>query len=90
MPITTTDLGPMGRGSNMFRCGIVHSSGRVFIGTYGPPPGIIWRYDPDAGELTKIVVPLATEIGRFFKADKPAKADPQKKAAPRGSTGAAS
>jgi hypothetical protein len=57
MRIVTTDLGPMGRGSNMFRCGLVHSSGHVFLGTYGPPPGLIWRYDPGRGELVRIGAP---------------------------------
>jgi len=57
MRIVTTDLGPMGRGSNMFRCGLVHSSGQAFVGTYGPPPGIIWRCDPTAGELIRVAAP---------------------------------
>lgn len=57
MSITMNDLGPMGRGTNMFRCGLVHSSGQVFLGTYGPPPGIIWRYDPGTGELTRVAAP---------------------------------
>jgi len=57
MRIVTTDLGPMGYGTNMFRCGLVHSSGAVFLGTYGPPPGIVWRYDPTTGELTRVTAP---------------------------------
>ncbi|MEI6504049.1 MAG: hypothetical protein WCP21_23805, partial [Armatimonadota bacterium] len=57
MQIRTADLGPMGRGSNMFRCGLIHSSGQVFIGTYGPQPGIIWQYSPDTGELKHVAAP---------------------------------
>ncbi|MBI2298706.1 MAG: PQQ-like beta-propeller repeat protein [Armatimonadetes bacterium] len=57
MHLRTTDLGPMGTGSNMFRCGLVHSTGIVYLGTYGPPPGIIWRYDPANGELTRVAAP---------------------------------
>lgn len=56
--VRTRDLGAIGTGSNMFRSGIVHSSGIVFIGTYGPPPGIIWKYDPKVGgKLTKVAAP---------------------------------
>lgn len=57
MRIVTTDLGPMGRGSNMFRCGLVHSSGQVFVGTYGPPPGIIWRCDPATDQFAHVAAP---------------------------------
>lgn len=57
MQIRTGNLGPMGRGSNMFRCGLVHSSGQIFIGTYGSPPGLIWRYDPTSGDLTLVGAP---------------------------------
>jgi hypothetical protein len=47
----------MGHGSNMFRCGLVHSSGVVFLGTYGPAPGLIWKYDPGAGTLEQVAAP---------------------------------
>src|ERR671915_1770229 len=56
--VVTRDLGPMGTGSNMFRSALVHSSGAVFIGTYGPQPGIIWEYDASTGgDLTKVAAP---------------------------------
>jgi len=61
--ITTRDVGVMGRGTNMFRCGLVHSSGAgsaagaVFLGTYGPPPALVWRYSPTTGELTRVAAP---------------------------------
>lgn len=56
-PISVRDLGPVGTGSNMFRCGVAHSSGAVFIGTYGPAPAIIWRYHPATDQLTKVAAP---------------------------------
>jgi hypothetical protein len=44
----------MGTGSNMFRSGIVHSSGVIYIGTYGPAPAIVWKYDPKVGKLQEV------------------------------------
>jgi hypothetical protein len=41
----------------MFRCGLVHSSGQVFIGTYGPQPGLVWCYDQGTGELRRVAAP---------------------------------
>jgi streptogramin lyase len=55
--VRSRDLGPLGTGSNMFRSGLVHSSGDVYIGTYGPQPGIIWKFDPKTHELTKVAAP---------------------------------
>ena len=55
--VESEDLGPLGTGSNMFRCGLVHSSGVVLVGTYGPPPAVIWRYDPKTGRLEKLAAP---------------------------------
>lgn len=55
--VKSENLGPLGTGSNMFRCGLVHSSGMVLVGTYGPPPAIIWRYDPKTGKLDKLAAP---------------------------------
>lgn len=50
-------IGIMGTGTNTFRCAIVHSSGIIFIGTYGPEPALIWRYDPMVKELTLVGAP---------------------------------
>src|SRR5262245_40731127 len=59
LSIRTTDLGPIGAGSNMLRSGVVHSSGLVYLGTYGPPPAIIWKYDPRTPErgLIRVATP---------------------------------
>lgn len=61
-------LGAMGTGSNMFRTGLAHSSGHVFIGTYGPPPAIIWRYDPHAGELQRVGAPGEYQLDSMVEA----------------------
>src|SRR5688572_25431267 len=66
--VTTRDLGPMGTGSNMFRSGVVHSSGVVFIGTYGPQPGIIWKYDPKTERLTKVAAPGEYQLDCMIEA----------------------
>jgi hypothetical protein len=55
--IESENLGPMGTGSKFFRCGLSHSSGVVYIGTYGPEPAIIWKYDPKSGKLLKVAEP---------------------------------
>lgn len=47
----------MGTGSRVFRCGLVHSSGVIYLGTYGPKPAIVWKYDPKAGTLEKVGTP---------------------------------
>ncbi|MBD3175054.1 MAG: hypothetical protein GF320_07730 [Armatimonadia bacterium] len=55
--MVTHDLGPLGRGTKPFRTGLVHSSGDLFLGTYGPQPALIWRYDTATGDLIKVGAP---------------------------------
>ena len=55
--IETEDLGPVGYGSKFFRCFVEHSSGVVYIGTYGPQPAIVWKYDPKEGTIKKVGEP---------------------------------
>lgn len=55
--VVTTNLGVMGTGTRMFRCGLAHSSGVVYLGTYGPQPAVVWKYIPDKGQLVQIGAP---------------------------------
>lgn len=57
MRVVSTNLGPVGTGSKFFRCGIVHSSGTVYLGTYGPAPALVWKYDPAIGRLEQVAAP---------------------------------
>jgi hypothetical protein len=57
MGVIHRPIGAMGTGSNFFRCGLVHSSGAIFIGTYGPSPAILWRYDQRSADLVKVGTP---------------------------------
>ena len=52
--IISESIGNLGTGSNMFRCGLSHSSGVIYIGTYGPQPAIIWKYNPKVGKLEEV------------------------------------
>jgi hypothetical protein len=58
----------MGTGSNMVRTGLAHSSGVVFIGTYGPQPAIVWRYDPHSGELRRLGTPGEYQLDSMVEA----------------------
>lgn len=66
--IEQQDIGVMGTGSNMFRSGIVHSSGRVFIGTYGPQPAMVWQYDPATQALTRVGTPGEYQLDSMVEA----------------------
>lgn len=66
--LVVKDLGPLGTGSNMFRTGLVHSSGAVFVGTYGPAPARVWKYDPRSGELTKVGAPGEYQLTSMVEA----------------------
>jgi len=66
--IETKDIGIMGTGSNMFRTGIAHSSGVVFVGTYGPPPAIVWKYDPRTQKLTEVGAPGEYQLDSMVEA----------------------
>ncbi|MCC6442402.1 MAG: hypothetical protein IT210_02980 [Armatimonadetes bacterium] len=66
--IVSRDIGIMGTGSNMFRTGIAHSSGQVFVGTYGPPPAIVWKYRPDARHLEKVGAPGEYQLDSMVEA----------------------
>lgn len=66
--LAVKDLGPLGTGSNMFRTGLVHSSGVVFVGTYGPAPAHVWKYDPRTGQLTKVGSPGEYQLDSMVEA----------------------
>lgn len=66
--IETKDLGPMATGSNMFRCGLVHSSSVIYIGTYGPAPALVWKYDPRTGALAKVGTPGEYQLDSMVEA----------------------
>lgn len=66
--IEIKNLGPMATGSNMFRCGLVHSSGIIYLGTYGPAPAIVWKYDPNTGKLTKVATPGEYQLDSMVEA----------------------
>jgi len=66
--IETEELRPMGTGSNFFSGGLVHSSGIIYIGTYGPKPAIIWKYDPKTGILKKVAAPGEYQLRRILEA----------------------
>jgi len=61
-------IGIMGTGTNFFRCGIAHSSGKVFLGTYGPAPAILWKYDAESGELVKVGAPGEYQLDTMVEA----------------------
>ena len=61
-------IGIMGTGSNLFRCGIVHSSGVIYLGTYGPQPAIVWKYDPKVGRLQEIGRPGEYQLDSMVEA----------------------
>ena len=52
----------------MFRTGMVHSSGIIFIGTYGPAPAIIWKYDPRTQKLTRVGAPGEYQLDSMVEA----------------------
>jgi hypothetical protein len=66
--IATRDLGPLATGSNMLRTGLVHSSGVVFLGTYGPAPAIVWKFDPLSGKLTRVGAPGEYQLDSMVEA----------------------
>ena len=66
--VETKDLGPLGTGSNPFRTGLVHSTGVVYVGTYGPPPALVWKYDPRADKLTKVGAPGEYQLDSMVEA----------------------
>jgi hypothetical protein len=66
--LTVKDLGPLGTGSNMFRTGLVHSSGVVSVGTYGPAPAHVWKYDPGTGKLTQVGSPGEYQLDSMVEA----------------------
>ncbi len=68
MRVEVNDIGIMGTGSNFFRCGVVHSSGAVYIGTYGPQPALVWKYDPASGRLARIGAPGEYQIDCMVEA----------------------
>jgi len=66
--VVAADLGIMGTGSNFFRSGLVHSTGRVYIGTYGPPPALVWCYDPATARLQQVGAPGEYQIDSMVEA----------------------
>ena len=68
MRIGLSSIGIMGTGTNFFRCGVVHSSGVVYIGTYGPEPAIVWKYDPRTGVLTEVGRPGEYQLDSMVEA----------------------
>jgi hypothetical protein len=66
--MTERPIGVMGTGSNMFRSGLVHSSGTIFLGTYGPQPALLWAYDPASGELARIGAPGEYQLDSMVEA----------------------
>lgn len=68
MQMLQTPLGVMGRGSNSFRCGILHSGGDIYLGTYGPQPAIIWRYRMKTGYLEEVARPGEYQLDSMLEA----------------------
>ena len=68
MKIISEDVGIMGTGSNFFRSGLVHSSGAVYIGTYGPQPARVWCCEPRTGRLEQIGAPGEYQIDCMVEA----------------------
>jgi len=66
--VSHTNLGPLACGSNMFRTGVVHSSGNIYIGTYGPEPAIIWKFNPKSKALTKVAAPGEYQLDSMVEA----------------------
>src|SRR5205809_7706581 len=66
--IATMDLGPLGTGTNFFRTGLAHSSGVVYLGTYGPAPALVWKYDPATQQLTKLGAPGEYQLDSMVEA----------------------
>jgi DNA-binding beta-propeller fold protein YncE len=52
----------------MFRTGLAHSSGVVYVGTYGPQPAIVWKYDPRLRELKKVGAPGEYQLDSMVEA----------------------
>ena len=66
--IKTENLGVMGTGTKFFRCGLEHSTGVVYLGTYGPQPAIVWKYDPGTGKLAKVGEPGEYQLDSMVEA----------------------
>ena len=60
-------LGPLGLGSRQFRCWLTHSSGKIYIGTYGPQPGYLWEYDPTTGQAEVVAKPGPYQIDAILE-----------------------
>ncbi len=58
----------MGTGSNMLRTGLVHSTGTIYLGSYGPQPAILWKYDPAGGRLVEICRPGEYQLDSMVEA----------------------
>jgi hypothetical protein len=68
MRVTHRQIGIMGTGTRLFICGLVHSSGVIFVGTYGPEPAFIWKYDPRKGRLEKVGAPGEYQLDSMVEA----------------------
>ncbi len=66
--IVQTDIGCMGQGTKPFRSGLVHSSGDVILGTYGPQPALLWRYEPGSGKLLALGAPGEYQLDSMVEA----------------------
>lgn len=66
--VETANLGVLGTGSKFFRCALSHSSGVVYIGTYGPEPARLWKYLPATGELKMIAEPGEYQLDSMVEA----------------------
>ena len=65
--IKTEMLGPAGTGSKMFLGACLHSNGRIYIGTYGPPPALIWEYNPETDVLRELAAPGEYQLRRLLE-----------------------
>lgn len=65
--VQTEILGPAGTGSKSFISGCLHSNGKIYIGTYGPAPAIIWQFDPKTNELEKLAAPGEYQLRRLVE-----------------------
>ena len=68
MCVTHRQIGIMGTGTRLFHCGLEHSSGVIFVGTYGPEPAYIWKYDPRIGRLEKVAAPGEYQLDSMVEA----------------------
>ena len=68
MDIETTDIGFFGTGSRILTGGLVHSSGAIYLGTYGPTPAVIWKHELGSGRLTKIAEPGEYQLRQMVEA----------------------